>query len=214
MEGHDLAVIGLTGTAFLLITVRVWRLRLAGVRVIVLGRGKRGAQFLVEALVLPAAALFLLETALHACHAPWHVLSGEGYAAWFEMPALRTAGVATMALAVAVLWLALRAFGRSYRLGVDDERPGELVTSGIFAYSRHPVYLGLGLFFLGSFLIYPNAFFFWMFLGAAGTLEFMARKEEQQLTLRHGEAYRAYARQVPKYLGWRRKPAEDQAGVP
>jgi protein-S-isoprenylcysteine O-methyltransferase Ste14 len=36
-------------------------------------------------------------------------------------------------------------FGTSFRVGIDVEHPDKLVTTGIFAVSRNPIYVGLPL---------------------------------------------------------------------
>lgn len=212
MTPLDVTALLAAGAALLLIVSRVLRIRQSGVRVNTLGHQKAGVHRLLEIMLLPLAGLFLLELILHAAQVPWHVLTLSDYPAWFHLPLLRTVGAATLALALIILFLALRDFGASYRLGVDHHNPGALVTHGIFSYSRHPVYLGLDLFFLGQFLLYPNTFFFWMFAGAAGTMHFLARKEEAYLTSRHGADYQDYARRVPRYFGVRAQAGhkEDQ----
>src|SRR6266511_1555512 len=54
-----------------------------------------------------------------------------------------------------LLW-SLISFGRSFRVGIDTERPDKLITTGIFAFTRNPIYVAFGLVLLGQFLIFPN----------------------------------------------------------
>jgi protein-S-isoprenylcysteine O-methyltransferase Ste14 len=118
---------------------------------------------------------------------------------------LRWAGGACLLAAWWIMFLALQDMGLSYRLGVDEQNPGRLVTKGIFAYSRNPVYLGIEIFFLGQFLLFPNGFFFWMILGTMVFLHYMIIKEEQRLLAFHHAAYASYHGRVPRYFGFKRR---------
>jgi protein-S-isoprenylcysteine O-methyltransferase Ste14 len=50
----------------------------------------------------------------------------------------------------------------SWRIGIDDQMKTELVTNGLFQFSRNPVFLGMTASLIGFFLAFPTviAFFF------------------------------------------------------
>jgi len=50
----------------------------------------------------------------------------------------------------------LISFGKTFRVGIDTSRPDKLVTNGIFAHSRNPIYVALAFILLGQFLIFSN----------------------------------------------------------
>ena len=50
----------------------------------------------------------------------------------------------------------LVSFGKSFRVGIDEEHPGSLVTTGAFAISRNPIYTSFGAILIGIFLIFPK----------------------------------------------------------
>src|SRR6266542_5314540 len=54
-----------------------------------------------------------------------------------------------------VLW-SLISFGESFRVGIDTEHPDKLITSGVFAFTRNPIYVAFAFILLGQFLIFPN----------------------------------------------------------
>ena len=54
-----------------------------------------------------------------------------------------------------LLWSLFR-FSRSFRIGIDTEHPDKLNTSGIFAFSRNPLYVALAGILTGEFMIFPN----------------------------------------------------------
>jgi protein-S-isoprenylcysteine O-methyltransferase Ste14 len=55
-----------------------------------------------------------------------------------------------------LLFLSLVSFGKSFRVGIDQNRPDTLVTTGIFAFSRNPIYVAFEFVLLGQFLMFSN----------------------------------------------------------
>ncbi len=81
------------------------------------------------------------------------------------------------------------------------DQPMVLVTDGVFAYTRNPMYLGLTLALLGIAFVLRTAspfvvplLFAWLI-----TVRFI-RAEEAILAVQFGEAYQAYARRVRRWL--------------
>ena len=112
----------------------------------------------------------------------------------------RGAGVALLFAGMTIFGLALLSFRSSWRVGIDKKAPGQLVTTGIFALSRNPIFLSMDLYFLGTFLIYPNLFFLIAFLGLALGMHVQIRNEEVFLLDQYGEPYRRYRSQVNRYI--------------
>ena len=89
--------------------------------------------------------------------------------------------------------------GTAWRIGIDD-RPTELITRGLFALSRNPIFSGMILTLIGAVLI---AHAVWSILFASVTILLISvqtRFEEQHLVELHGEKYVAYAQQVRRFL--------------
>jgi protein-S-isoprenylcysteine O-methyltransferase Ste14 len=109
-------------------------------------------------------------------------------------------GVAFCVAGLMLLFWSLVSFGRSFRVGIDDENPDKLVTGGLFARSRNPMYVAFWSILLGQFLVFPN----WLLLVylAAATWLFnrQVRREEAYLAQRYAEQYADYCRRVPRYL--------------
>ena len=58
-------------------------------------------------------------------------------------------GVIICIVAVYGIAYSLVSFGNSFRVGIDENNPDRLVTTGIFAFSRNPIYVCFIMFFLG-----------------------------------------------------------------
>lgn len=101
---------------------------------------------------------------------------------------------------IALVAWSLKSFGNSLRVGIDVDAPGVLVTTGAFAVSRNPLYVGFLFFLLGQFLLFPT----WMFLAAlVAALWLMNRqiiREEDFLRGHYGAAFDRYSDKVRRYL--------------
>lgn len=74
----------------------------------------------------------------------------------FESDLMSWAGALCCLAGLIFLLLALVSFGKSFRIGIDQDRPGKLVKTGVFAVTRNPLYVGFWLVLLGQFLLLPN----------------------------------------------------------
>ena len=85
------------------------------------------------------------------------------------------------------------------RLGIDDH-PTDLITKGLFAWSRNPIFTGMILTLIGGVLITPAVRSILFASLTALLIAVQTRFEEQHLVELHGEAYIAYAQQVGRFL--------------
>jgi protein-S-isoprenylcysteine O-methyltransferase Ste14 len=77
-----------------------------------------------------------------------------------------------------------------------------LVTSGVFAYVRNPMYLGLGLLVAAISFGLASDWTLVLLVPSALVLHYgVVRREESYLTGKFGEPYRRYLTAVPRY-GW------------
>jgi protein-S-isoprenylcysteine O-methyltransferase Ste14 len=92
------------------------------------------------------------------------------------------------------------AMGRSWRLGVPQERT-ELVTGGPFALVRNPIYTAMIVAVAGLALLAPNALSLTSAIALIAGLELHVRfAEEPHLLRSHGEEYTAYASRVGRFV--------------
>jgi protein-S-isoprenylcysteine O-methyltransferase Ste14 len=126
-------------------------------------------------------------------------------ATWLSGPA-RMGGFVLVALAAAVVITAMREFKRASTT-VNPLRPESatsLVTSGVFAYTRNPMYLGLALVLAGC-AIRLGTVSAWvgpaLFVALVSQLQIVP--EERALEKLFGERYAAYCRQTGRWWGRR-----------
>src|SRR5262249_37329328 len=98
-----------------------------------------------------------------------------------------------------MLW-SLISFRQSFRIGIDTDHPDSLITSGVFAFSRNPIYVAFFIILIGQFLILAD----WVrliYIGAAAWLfHRQVLREEEYLTTHYGQAYSDYCNRVRRYL--------------
>ena len=98
-----------------------------------------------------------------------------------------------------LLW-SLVSFGQSFRVGIDAEHPDRLITSGIFAYSRNPIYVAFAFILLGQFLIFSNWILLVYLLAAIWLFHRQVMREEGYLKVHYGQEYADYCKNVRRYL--------------
>lgn len=118
----------------------------------------------------------------------------------FHAPAAAWLGVALCLAGLAVLAWSLASFGRSFRVGIDADAPDALVTDGVFAYSRNPIYVAFGTILAGQFLIFPDAILLVYAVAGMWLFHRQVLREEAFLKRHYGRAYAAYAERTRRYV--------------
>jgi len=128
----------------------------------------------------------------------------------FNMPRLGTElfnnviagciGVGLCALGIFLFLFGLMSFGHSFRVGIDEDTPGSLITNGAFAISRNPIYTAFGMVLLGEFLIYPNWILLLYLVAGYWLFHRQVLREEESLKKIYGEEFVSYCQKVRRYL--------------
>lgn len=126
---------------------------------------------------------------------PWSLISAV------KGPVATSVGAALLFAGIALMWRAVSRFGRE-GTNVPTDRPAEtLVTSGLYRYTRNPIYLSFMALYLGIGFVLDNA---WMLVLAFPFLLLLQigviAREERYLEAKFGEAYRNYKRHVRRWL--------------
>jgi len=99
-----------------------------------------------------------------------------------------------------LMFMSLVSFGTSFRVGIDQDRPDSLVTTGIFAFSRNPIYVAFGLVLLGQFLLFSNWILLVYMVAAIWLFHRQVVREEEYLSRHYGQQYSEYCSRVRRYL--------------
>lgn len=119
---------------------------------------------------------------------------------FFTSDAVAWIGVALCYAGLAVVLASLIAFGTSFRVGIDVDNPDKLVTSGVFALSRNPIYFGFALVLVGQFLVFPSWIPLLYLLAAVGLFHRQVLREEAFMREHYGREYADYCHRVRRYL--------------
>jgi protein-S-isoprenylcysteine O-methyltransferase Ste14 len=109
-------------------------------------------------------------------------------------------GIVLCTLALVIMILSLVSFGNSFRVGIDEQKADELVTTGMFAISRNPIYVSFNLFFTGQFLVHRNIMMLLSIVCFALLIHRQILREEKFLKSHYGADYADYCRKVRRYL--------------
>jgi protein-S-isoprenylcysteine O-methyltransferase Ste14 len=176
-----------------------------GVRVVVALRttGSTGIANLTGAppLELLGGGLFVTALAMGSAN-PFIVLSdGLDPIGDLDTTALHAIGFALCGVGIAGTFLAQMAMGASWRIGVDETERTELVTGGVFALCRNPIYTFMMIAWVGFALLVPTWLSFASIAVAAVAFEVQVRLVEEPHLLRaHGAPYRAWAARVGRFV--------------
>jgi len=123
--------------------------------------------------------------------------------ALFDSQAILYIGAALLIIGAVVLFAALISFGDSWRVGIDKRTAGPLITSGIFALSRNPIFVFIDMYLLGTFLLNRTLVFLSFAVAGSVLVHAQIRREERFLLTRYGATYQDYCSKTPRYLRWK-----------
>jgi protein-S-isoprenylcysteine O-methyltransferase Ste14 len=106
------------------------------------------------------------------------------------------AGLALFAIGLAILVLA------TFSVAATPE--GKPFTSGVYRYSRHPMYLSMIFVYLGVSVAAASWLFGLITLATFFLQRYQMIKEERYCLEQYGRAYADYLGRTPRWLGWPR----------
>jgi len=173
----------------MLVMIRTLQLKRLGIKAIQFGEKDK-----TDFLILPFA--FLL---FYIVFASTFGLPGIGVEL-FDDTFTGWIGAILCIMGILLFIYALISFGNNFRVGLDEDHPGELVTTGAFSISRNPIYTAFGLVLAGVFLIIPNWIILIYVLAGMWLFNRQILLEEQSLKGLYGEEYLAYCKKVRRFL--------------
>jgi protein-S-isoprenylcysteine O-methyltransferase Ste14 len=122
---------------------------------------------------------------------------------WRSPVALEVFALVLVAVSLLLFVFASRSLGPALRIGLPRDDT-QLATSGVYRFSRHPIYLAVFLMSFAACLLFPHPVVIGSALVAGVLHHRIAMAEEAFLEARFGEAWRMHQARVPRYLGWKR----------
>ncbi len=172
----------------------------ANINPIVIGRGKKGFRFFFELYAFAGLLGWIIEMLSYSLHSRFSILPVALHTMLIDSAAARVAGVTVVTVGLAIFIGAFISFGDSWRVGFDVKTPGRLVTTGIFAFTRNPIYVFVILWFIGIFLINGTLIFLIFSLLAIAHLHYQIRQEEKFCANLYGPAYEDYCARTGRYF--------------
>ena len=164
--------------------------RKRGIQTRQLGKGKDGATRAVEQ-VLSIATFVIIPAQLLSLILGWNLLPNP----------LRTIGILLGFAGDFVFLTAVITMRDSWRAGIPSEEKTELVSDGIYKYSRNPAFLGFDLMYVGILLAYFNFLLLPFTILTVVTLHLQILQEEKYLSDAFGREYEEYRGHTSRYLG-------------
>jgi protein-S-isoprenylcysteine O-methyltransferase Ste14 len=132
---------------------------------------------------------------------PVTALGGDDPLPALTHPVLQAGGTVLAVAGIAATLVAQLRMGASWRIGVDDHERTDLVTCGVFALVRNPIFTAVTAAGLGLALMVPNAVALagWLLLLVAVQVQVRA-VEEPYLRGVHGAAYDGYAASTGRFV--------------
>ena len=173
-----------------MVLTRVWMLRRRGIEAMKFGQIDK-TDFLI-----PPFALFYF----YLVFANTFNLPPVSKQVFFHSELISWIGVFFCLAGLSLLLWSLVSFGKSFRVGIDTEHPDKLITSGVFALSRNPIYVAFAFILLGQFLIFPNWILFVYLAAGIWLFHRQVLREEEYLKKHYGKEYLEYNSRVRRYL--------------
>ncbi len=146
---------------------------------------------------LVAAWATLPWLALHRTAAPWALPD------FTQAPAYAALRWVAAAIAVACLAATVKCWarmGKDWRMAVTEEKEGVLITDGLFARMRHPIYAFSILLMLMTMFVVPTLPMLAVGLVHVALMVVKARNEERHMLARHGDAYARYLAVTGRFI--------------
>ena len=170
--------------------VKQWRQKRRGIQTMQIGRGKETQTHTVETLMGIATVGII----------PAQLLSIAF--GWSHLPAnARFTGFCIGMGGDLIFLISVLCMKDSWRAGIPANDKTELVTGGVYAYSRNPAFLGFDLQYIGVLLMFCNLLTAAFTVFAVSMLHLQILQEERYLTATFGRAYLDYRHRVFRYLG-------------
>jgi protein-S-isoprenylcysteine O-methyltransferase Ste14 len=148
----------------------------------------------IQPFFYSAKVSLFLSWGLFMCKAYWPALGYIHPPAW-----LMWIAIVILCLGCILMIVSFFSLGNSLKVGLPGDET-KLVVSGIYRFSRNPLYLGVSLITIASCIYFPDLANFGFAAYAIFCHHQIAIAEETFLSRKFGAAYEEYRRRVRRYL--------------
>ena len=173
--------------------IKQWMQKRRGIKTMQIGRRKDSNIHTVETL-MSIATVGIIPAQLLSILFGWSHLSSNA----------RFPGFCVGAIGDIIFLISVLCMKDSWRAGIPDRDKTELVTDGIYSYSRNPAFLGFDFQYIGVLLMYCNLLTLMFTIFAISMLHMQILQEERYLSSVFGKEYQEYRHKVFRYLGRRK----------
>ena len=169
-----------------------------GIKVWVIGTSsKKILEIILENILMPVLVLWSIFVVLSALNILMPNIISK---LLIDIFWLKYIGILFCYIGLMIFLMALISFGKSWRIGIDEKNSNDLITTGIFKYSRNPIFLFMDLYFMGIMLIYPNIVFIVVTICVIIGIHLQIIREEIFLLNKFGEEYIKYKKRTRRYI--------------
>jgi len=176
----------------ILIASRALLMHKRGIRAIVFSRTDKSGFLLLSVVLFLAFTVSASVTGLPIWYPLIRPLWNTTVTGWI--------GIAVCVMALVGIAIGLKSFKDSFRVGIDENKPDALITTGLFAISRNPMYACFLLFFFGMFLIHGNILITIGIVIFPFAVHRQILSEEVFLGKHYRGEYEEYCKKVRRYL--------------
>lgn len=117
-----------------------------------------------------------------------------------EIQVLQLIGIGLLLISLVWTVVAQNQMKDSWRIGIDNETPTELVTEGLYTISRNPIYVGMIASLIGLVLLTPTVVSLMFLILGYVFIQFQIRLEEEFLEEQHGQAYKMFKQKTRRLI--------------
>lgn len=194
MVAVKLAALILLSAFYLIYFTKMLMLQSKSIQGNILGKGEKPQGSFITEIVLRSITILIVPVQFGS--AIWDKLI-------YSLPvfsAMREIGLVLMFCGVTIFLLAIVIMRNNWRAGFNQAQDTQLVTEGIYKFSRNPAFVGFDLLYLGCALAFPNIVNVALAIVAVVMFHVQILGEEKFLIEKFGKAYLDYKAKVRRYL--------------
>lgn len=173
-----------------MVLTRAMMLKRKGIEVMQFGKMDK-----TDFLIPPFALFYFYLVFANAFN--WPTVSRQEF---FQSEGIAWLGVLFCLAGLLLLLWSIVSFGQSFRVGIDADHPDKLITTGLFAFTRNPIYVAFALTLIGQLLIFPNLVLLIYLVAAVLLFHRQVLREEAYLKDHYGLEYSEYCGRVRRYI--------------